>query len=105
MTGTSGLPSKTTGSSPMSDFASTRSLNHFGLLTRRLFQSALDLLFPPRCIECNRVGSLFCDSCQSKITVPPPLKPGPPLTELRVTADYEGGIAKAIKTLKYNGQW
>lgn len=105
MTGASGLPGNTTGRNPMSDLASTRSLNRIGFLTRRLLQSALDLLFPPRCIECNRVGSLFCASCQSRLPLLSPVYPGPPLAELRSTADYRGGIAKAIKTLKYRGQW
>ena len=30
-------------------------------------QALLDLLFPPRCVGCGRVGDLFCAACQAQI--------------------------------------
>ena len=30
-------------------------------------KALLDLLYPPRCVGCGRVGSLFCDACQAQI--------------------------------------
>jgi ComF family protein len=30
-------------------------------------QALLDLLFPPRCVGCGRVGVLFCAACQAQI--------------------------------------
>lgn len=34
----------------------------------RLRRAALDLLFPPRCVICQRFGSCFCVDCQSRVT-------------------------------------
>lgn len=37
-------------------------------------QALLDLLFPPRCVGCGRVGDLFCTACQAQIEpVRPPV--------------------------------
>ena len=34
-------------------------------------QAMLDLLYPPRCPGCGRVGFTFCDACQNRIEPPP----------------------------------
>jgi ComF family protein len=75
------------------------------LLARQLADTALDFLFPARCVGCQRAGSLFCERCQSALQVPTPVKePGSPLTERRATAEFDGAIRKAIHALKYQGQ-
>ncbi len=94
----SGLPAGITGG----NFGSGR----VRLLARQLVTTALDFLFPPRCIQCNRVGSLLCPSCQEQIPAPPPIRePSSPLAERRSTAEFGGSIQKAIHALKYKGQW
>jgi ComF family protein len=75
------------------------------LLARQLADTALDFLFPARCVGCQRAGSLLCDRCQSTIRVPDPMKEaGSPLAERRTTAEFDGTIRKAIHALKYQGQ-
>jgi ComF family protein len=75
------------------------------LLASQLKRTALDLVFPPRCVECGRAGSLFCDACQQKLPqVPPIFDKDSPLAERRSTAEFAGGIQKAIHGLKYSGQ-
>lgn len=34
-------------------------------------RTLLDLLYPPRCPGCNRLGELFCAACQARIEPPP----------------------------------
>ncbi len=76
------------------------------LFTHQLAAAALDFIFPPRCIQCHRVGSLLCPKCQSQIPVPPPIREaGSPLSERRATAEFDGAIQAAIHALKYKGQW
>src|SRR5512142_3042976 len=79
----------------------------------------LDLLFPPRCVACRRVGEWFCPACRSQIEpVHPPWceRCGRPLTSgachycrrfpldldgLRTMAFFEGALREAIHALKY----
>lgn len=79
----------------------------------------LDLLFPPRCVVCRRVGEWFCPACRAQIelTVPPicercgrPLqhqdcpycRDNPPLIDgLRSVAFFEGALRQAIHAFKY----
>ncbi len=97
MTETTGLPGDSDAGSPM--------LSQIRLLARQLKRTALDLFFPPRCVECGRVGSLFCDACQQKIRpVLPIVDENSPLAERRSTAEFSGGVQKAIHGLKYSGQ-
>ncbi len=68
-------------------------------------RTALDLIFPPRCVECGRAGSVYCQVCQQKIiSVNPIQESGSPLSERRSTGEFSGGLQKAIHALKYNGQ-
>ncbi|MCC7449417.1 MAG: ComF family protein [Anaerolineae bacterium] len=98
MTDGSGLP-------PTSVEGSLRSIQ-IRLFTHQLAAAALDFIFPPRCIQCHRVGSLLCPRCQAKIPVPPPIREaGSPLSERRATAEFDGAIQQAIHALKYKGQW
>lgn len=36
---------------------------------KKLIDSAVDLLFPPRCVACNRLGAWLCESCMAQIKV------------------------------------
>ena len=79
--------------------------DRFRLLSHQLASTVLDLLFPPRCLNCKRVGSLLCQSCLSKIpTVAPIHERGSPLAERRATAEFADVIQTAIHELKYNGK-
>jgi len=51
-----------------------------------LARSLLDLIFPPRCVNCHAPGALLCERCRATIAIPqPPLcvRCGRPLTALR----------------------
>lgn len=77
----------------------------FRLLTDHLLNTALDVLFPPRCIACGCAGSLFCARCQAAIPAPPAMRePGSPLAEWRASAEFGGAIQKAIHAYKYKNQ-
>src|SRR5512142_2425431 len=99
MTNSSGLPTGITGGRVTFDIARAR------LLARQLITTVLDFFFPPRCLQCKRVGSLLCAACQDQIPVPTPVhEPGGPLDEWRATAVFDGVIRDAIHALKYRGQ-
>jgi ComF family protein len=94
----SGLPAGITGGS----FSSSR----VRLLAHPLITTVLEFIFPSRCIQCNRFGSLLCVQCQAQIRVPPPVvELDSPITERRSTAEFGGAIQAAIHALKYNGRW
>jgi competence protein ComFC len=94
----SGLPAGITGGT----FSSSR----LRLLANPLVTTVLDFFFPPRCIQCNRYGSLLCISCQDQIPIPPAYaEPDSGLTERRSTAEHTGAIQAAIHALKYKGRW
>ena len=82
----------------------------------------LDLLLPPRCGGCRRLGTWFCDSCRAKVRPPePPLcrRCGRELAfvnegcgcsrKLRsvgrivAAAIYDGPLERALHRLKYEG--
>ncbi len=73
---------------------------------QRWTNNLLDLIFPPRCVHCNRVGNFLCDTCQQSI------RPAPAANQLtgalagrRATGLFEGAIQSAIHALKYkNGR-
>lgn len=97
MTELTGLPAGNTGGSLHT--------NRIRLLAQELVNNALDFLFPPRCIQCKRAGSLLCPICQALYAPPPPLiERGSPLAERRATAEFEGAIRDAIHALKYENQ-
>jgi ComF family protein len=83
----------------------------------------LDLVLPPRCGGCGRLGSLYCDSCRSRtrrLEEPTCRRCGAEveharsscacrgrirgLTRLRSAAAYEGPLEKAIHRFKYEGR-
>lgn len=86
----------------------------------RSLWSALDLLFPPRCGGCDKLGARWCDACQKNVQVLsgtvcevcglPQEKPGicqvcladrPRFHSLRAWAAFDGPIQPAMHKLKY----
>lgn len=90
-------------------------------LMGRWRRQLLDLLFPARCVNCNRVGESLCSRCRSQIqfVTPPycrrcsrplefhgdpcPLCRAHPLhiTQIRAIGYHEGVLRRAIHALKY----
>lgn len=65
--------------------------------------SAQDLLFPPYCVGCERVGSLLCPHCLAMIKTPTSrMIPG--LDDTQACAEYDGAVGAAIRALKYDDQ-
>jgi len=85
-----------------------------------LRQALLDLLFPPRCVVCRRIGDWFCALCRQAIArIAPPIckSCGRPLAHsecpyckklplridgTRAVAFFEGGLRAAIHAFKYS---
>lgn len=93
-------------------------------------QRLLDLLFPPRCVHCQRTGAPLCAACASTMREPaaprcircdrslaPLAGPHCPLCaallreadcpaieRIIVACDYQGAASSAIRALKFRGQ-
>lgn len=91
---------------------------------RTAYNSLLDLLFPPRCVACRRLGAWLCPACRSRIDIlrPPvcsrcgqriaaryslcaacwrqPLA----IDGLRAAAYFSGPLRSAIHHFKYSGR-
>jgi len=80
--------------------------------------SLLDLIFPKKCFGCGQEGSYICPLCQEKLKIASPICPvctrpsGQGFTHPRCSYElspdgltsiweYEGGIRRAILSLKY----
>jgi len=93
----------------------TRSLSRLGGV-------ALDLLYPPRCVLCEKQGSFLCEACRESLPRAEgrrcdvcwlPLR-GPEcrscaehptaLTRLRSVYRYEGGVRTLVHAFKFRGQ-
>lgn len=63
---------------------------------------ALDLIFPPICVGCGKVGTLLCETCLATMATPTdPADPPPSLTALQAVGAYQGGLQQAVHALKY----
>ncbi|HLU09683.1 MAG TPA: ComF family protein [Oceanobacillus sp.] len=72
--------------------------------TQRLWNVALDLLFPPRCVGCGRVDYVWCERCQAEINAIPfqtDINTLEPLTASAATGIHEGKLREAVQALKY----
>jgi ComF family protein len=78
-------------------------LQRFKLLARQAATVAVDLVFPPHCVGCERVGSFLCSHCLSA-TIPADDRNAPGFDQLRACAQYKDGIRAAIHALKYERQ-
>jgi len=92
-------------------------------LPAAFLQTLLDLVFPPRCVYCGRMGSYLCDDCWNLASPVGPeicIRCGNPLTRrgichhcrqnppdpirgIRGVFFYNGPIAQGIRSLKYHG--
>lgn len=92
-------------------------------LVRRMKNALLDLLFPPRCVGCQRVGSWLCPRCLQEIElIKPPICPRcgqpkgraglcslcrctpPQIDAIRAVAYFQGTLRQAIHRFKYQNQ-
>ena len=89
---------------------------------RRAGVALLDLLFPPRCVICQRGGTLLCSSCIAEFVpavgerCPHCWQPGrppclrcqdrpPAFASLRTVFVYSGALRDAILAVKYRGYY
>ncbi|MBX3000411.1 MAG: hypothetical protein KF893_17945 [Caldilineaceae bacterium] len=91
----------------------------------QLARLGADLLFPPQCSGCGRIGALFCPQCAQSVEGTPAtvcshcgrMQPAavplctlcqqeidPPLTLTRAAALYTEPLRSAVHALKYEGQ-
>lgn len=94
---------------------------HLGNVLRDCGQWLLDLLYPPRCAGCGRMGELLCAGCQARIEAPPALacrrcgRPGSDdrtcpsclatpshLDRIAAAAIFASPLREAIHRLKYD---
>jgi ComF family protein len=86
---------------------------------KKIGKAAADLLFPPRCMVCQRLGAWLCTACIAEIEMiyPPichrcglpldahgterPCRIPPPLDGLRACAFHDGPLREAIHQFKY----
>ena len=83
-------------------FAGNSGAQRIFLLTRQVAHVALDLLFPPHCVHCGRVGSLFCGHCLRTVT-PAPSRTVEGLDGVCVAVNYSEAVRSAIHAFKYDG--
>lgn len=90
---------------------------------RDRFRPVLDLVFPPRCVYCGRLGSYLCDACRKEVQPigrdicircgnPMTVRgvchhcrhdPPDPIRGIRGVFFYKGPIGQSIRSLKYQG--
>lgn len=78
----------------------------WALLQISLIRPALDLVFPPACSGCGKVGAVLCTRCQADIqshALPVAVTPAPGLAALAALAPFEGCLRNTIHALKYDG--
>jgi len=76
------------------------------LSIRHWWQGVVNLVFPPTCVHCGRVGSFFCDICWEEAFTPADLTRLPPIVELDglvALAVHNGAVRDALHALKYEG--
>lgn len=62
----------------------------------------LDLLFPPRCLLCDRMGEPFCEDCRAQIRPEPAGAVVPPgIEDARSAGLHEGPLRQAVLRLKF----
>ena len=74
------------------------------LFTRRMYDSVLDLLFPPRCVVCDRVDHVLCPRCAARLDEDfaiQTVRASAPLNTVIATGWHTGAIRHAIKAMKY----
>jgi ComF family protein len=71
--------------------------------TMRLWQDALDLVFPPRCLGCGRVDTTWCDRCHQRLNTLPLVFYQRTVQDVAVVAsgEHSGTLQQAVQGLKY----
>ncbi len=71
----------------------------------RVWDVVLNLLFPPRCAGCGRVGAMWCGACARTLESLAVTARSRELDEVRVIASgaHEGILQEAVQGLKYHG--
>jgi len=71
----------------------------------KIFDALLDLLFPPRCPFCRKIGKGgVCSSCEAKLPyTEKPLREGAPFGKCAAPLYYEGAVREAILRFKFEG--
>jgi ComF family protein len=71
----------------------------------RVWDVVLNLLFPPRCVGCGRVGAVWCDSCGHTLESLAVTVRTREVEGVRVIASgaHEGILQEAVQGLKYHG--
>ena len=74
-------------------------------IVSNVLRSALDVLFPVRCVGCGRSGAYICVLCVGKArrTQPGPPPESGPLADVLTPFAYEGVVRTAVQHLKYRG--
>ncbi len=72
------------------------------LLVRQAVFVGLDLVFPPYCVHCGRVGSLLCPRCVASIAPSEP-RHLPEFEQIWVVGHFDGAVRDAVHALKYDG--
>lgn len=76
-------------------------------MINRLWNSLLDLVYPPRCYSCGKAGTQFCPTCLAEcIPLTPPQRPQPlaadsPLERALGIYPFQGSLRAAIHAFKY----
>jgi competence protein ComFC len=73
------------------------------LLAHQVSTTALDLLFPPVCVNCGRVGSFLCARCLESIPVALS-RSVPGLDGVVTGTEFDGAVRAGVHELKYGGQ-
>jgi ComF family protein len=73
-------------------------------LYRVVLKAGIDLIFPPRCVGCERVDSMWCERCAEELAqtyYPQFVRPLPPFSGIISTAEHDGVIREAVQGLTY----
>lgn len=89
-------------------FYSGASLGFFPRLKKAaqvLGSSTLDLIYPPLCVNCERVGSLLCDYCLDLIQpADTTVLPSPIFTDYTAVGQHKAPLQNAVIALKYENE-
>ncbi len=73
-------------------------------LLQRGWNLLVDLIFPPRCVGCGRIDTIWCERCNERLestAFPTSVRPLPPLAGISATAVHQDIIREAVQGLKY----
>lgn len=78
--------------------------NGWMLLKQYILLPALDLVFPPACVGCGRVGTQMCPECRAALTREPIIQQDvlPPLQAVGALGAFDGVVQAAVHALKYD---